>query len=128
MKGYLMIADQAKSPPLTRLLVIYARQRKELIKELQHEVKVFDRDTLIGGTWQIGLNDNWATLDKLDTTEHTILLLEKCIHEEKKVLEKYAIALCDKSNPHSTRNTLNRQRNKIKQSISDLISLRNSLT
>lgn len=125
--AYRHIADAAVTDELTTTFHIYARDRAQMVADLEQEVLRLGEEPWVDGTFVAALQREWYTLrDALkgnDPAAKRELAIDEAMRREQQAKERYEAAL-KKGLPQNVRDVVQKQFDDTRKALSDIQALK----
>jgi len=126
-KGYTEAAMRVSDLQLRKWLQENAKHRKQYISDLSREVRLLDGTPDQGTSLRGDLHRTWLDF-KAEIYDSYAAVLQECITGEKTLVNNYAQVLEEKDLPNALETLLNNQLQQIKQSLTALESIEESVS
>jgi uncharacterized protein (TIGR02284 family) len=122
-EGFHSAGEAVKSEELKQLFMTYEQQCKELLSELQPEVRTLGGDPEPSGTVSAAMHRGWMNLKQLVGATNDTAVIDEAERSEDVAVENYQAAL-NEDLPPAVRTIVLRQYNQIKQRHDRLSALK----
>jgi uncharacterized protein (TIGR02284 family) len=113
-KGYLTASENADNNVLSRFFAKKAKERRDFVKQLRSEIRIFGETPDDGGSLKGAAHRAWINVKALFSSDNDQVMLEEAIKGEKASLKEYNDVInSDLHLPTSTADLLKSQRDTI---------------
>lgn len=121
--GYKKASENVKNSGLKNFFNSRAQDRYNFGHELKEEIRSFGQEVDKGTSFKADMHRAWMDVKAAFSTDDDESTLEEAIRGEKASVEEYNEVLNETSLPNSTRAILEKQRNSIQNSLTEVKSL-----